>query len=123
MRGRKRLHHEVCLEGARRVSDFLAATRDDGRLGTVRDLIKTKLASQAAQEATCQSSDGDSGKMLFSCEHAGQAMVIGNFCSFSFHVGFMSDRSHFPERRHLVQEITLAQTPRSATCRMEVGYP
>jgi hypothetical protein len=86
MRGRKRLHHEVFLEGARLVPDFLAATRDDVRLGPASDLTRTKLASQAAQEATCQSSDGDSGRMRFSCEHAGQAMDIGNFCSSSFHV-------------------------------------
>lgn len=81
MRGRKRLHHEAFLEEERRAPDFVAVTRDDERLCAAFDLTKTRLASQAAQAATCQSSEGDSGGMQFSCEHPGQAMVIGNFCS------------------------------------------
>jgi hypothetical protein len=114
MRGRKRLHHEVFLEEERLAPDFVAVTRDDGRLCAACDLTKTRLASQAAQAATCQSSEGDSGRTRFSCEHAGQAMVIGNFCSSSFQIrpGVCSIRSG-----DLFQGITLAQTARSATRR------
>jgi hypothetical protein len=115
MRGRKRLHHEVFLEEERLAPDFVAATGDDGRLCAACDLTKTRLASQAAQAATCQSSEGDSGRTRFSCEHAGQAMVIGNFCSSSFHI-----RSSVCSIRSgdLFQGITLAQTARSATRRI-----
>lgn len=115
MRGRKRLHHEAFLEEERRAPDFVAVTRDDERLCAAFDLTKTRLASQAAQAATCQSSEGDSGGMQFSCEHPGQAMVIGNFCSLSFQIrpSVCSIRSSDP-----FQGITLAQTARSATRRI-----
>ena len=117
MRGRKRLHHEVFLEEERRAPDFVAAMEDGGRLCAACDLTKTRLASQAAQAAICQLSEGDSGRMRFSCAHAGQAMVIGNFCSSScsFHIrpSVCSIRSS-----DLFQGITLAQTDRSATRRI-----
>jgi hypothetical protein len=120
MRGRKRLHHEVYLEEERRTPDFVAVMGDDGRLCAACDLTKTRLASQAAQAATCQSSEGDSGGIRFSCEHPGQAMVIGNFCSSSFQIrpSVCSIRSG-----DLFQEITLAQTARSATRSMGDSIP
>jgi hypothetical protein len=116
MRGRKRLHHDVFLEEERQAPDFVAVTQDDGRLCAACDLTKTRLASQAAQAATCQSSEGDSGRIRVSCAQAGQAMVIGNFCSSSFQIrpSGCSIRSV-----DLFQGITLAQTARSATRRME----
>lgn len=118
MRGRKRLHHDVFLEEERRAPDFVAATGDDERLCPACDLTKTRLASQAAQAVTCQSSESDSRRMRFSWAHAGQTMVIGNFCSssFSFHIrpSVCSIRSGDP-----FQGITLAQTARSATRRIE----
>jgi len=94
MRGRKRLHHDVFLEEERRAPDFVAAMEDDGRLCAACDLTKTRLASQAAQAATCQSSEGDSGRMRFSCAHAGQTMVIAISAPLHFH--FLSDRACVP---------------------------
>lgn len=70
-----RRHHEVVLDEGPR--DFLAGVRDDGRPCEARGFTRIKLASQAEQAEACQSIDGDSGTMLFVCEHAGQVMVIG----------------------------------------------